>query len=104
MHPQHRQPRKGPMRVNQSDKSIMAMCLLLTTAGISAIGKDNAADRVDIESGTAVFEATTNVPGVEVKGKSGALRARVGVSRSEGRLVLEEIEATLPVKSLSTGM
>jgi hypothetical protein len=70
----------------------------------SVTGKENVPDRIDIESGTAVFEASTNVPGVEVKGKSGLLRGRVGVSHSDGRLVLDEIEATVPVKSLSTGM
>jgi polyisoprenoid-binding protein YceI len=97
------QPRKFSMKVNQVNKSVIAGSLLLTVSVISAIANETA-DRVDIESGTAVFEASTNVPGVEVKGKSASLRGRVAIARAEGRLVLEEIEATVPVKSLSTGM
>ncbi len=59
---------------------------------------------VEVESGTAIFTATTNVPGVEVKGKSTTLSARVEVSPDANGLVLQGIEASLPVKSLVTGM
>ena len=62
------------------------------------------ADVVEIESGTAIFTATTNVPGVEVKGKSTTLSARVEVLPDANGLVLQGIEASLPVKSLVTGM
>lgn len=92
------------MKVNQVFESLITASILLTVSSLPAMAKDSAADRVDIESGMAVFNASTNVPGVEVKGKSSALRGHVVVSHDDGRLVLDQIEATLPVKSLSTGM
>jgi polyisoprenoid-binding protein YceI len=59
---------------------------------------------LEVESGTAIFTATTNVPGVEIKGKSTTLSARVEVSPDANGLVLQGIEASLPAKSLLTGM
>jgi polyisoprenoid-binding protein YceI len=59
---------------------------------------------VDVQSGFASFEAATNMPGVEVKGKSNALSAHVDLSRDDNNLLIEQIKATLPVKSLATGM
>lgn len=44
------------------------------------------------------------MPGIEVNGKSGALSARVEISKDGSGLRLEHIDASLPVKSLSTGM
>ncbi|MDQ6700264.1 MAG: hypothetical protein M3Z36_08765 [Acidobacteriota bacterium] len=57
-----------------------------------------------MESGTAAFEVATNMPGIEVKGKSGALSARVEISKDRNGLRLEQIDALVPVKSLATGM
>jgi polyisoprenoid-binding protein YceI len=59
---------------------------------------------IQIESGAASFNAGTTVPGVEVKGKSNALTANVELLRSDTGLLLQHIDATLPVKSLATGM
>jgi polyisoprenoid-binding protein YceI len=67
-----------------------------------AAGEPTAA--VEIQSGQASFEATTNMPGVEVKGKSNALSAHADVVRDNNNFVLQQIRATLPVKSLATGM
>src|SRR5262249_18378789 len=59
---------------------------------------------VEVQSGTASFDATTNMPGVEVKGKSNALSAHVDITRENNNLILQQIKATLPVRSLATGM
>jgi polyisoprenoid-binding protein YceI len=58
----------------------------------------------ETQSGTASFEAGTNVPGIEVKGASGSLSAHAAVSRDPGGLVIDQITASLPIKTLSTGM
>ena len=61
-------------------------------------------ETVAINHGTAAFSVTTNMPGVTVKGKSESLRANVQIRRPSEGLVLEHIEAWLPVKSLGTGI
>jgi len=55
-------------------------------------------------TGTATFEATTNVPGITVHGKSEAVRATMDLQRSPGGLLIENIEAWMSVGSLTTGM
>jgi len=46
----------------------------------------------------------TTVPGISVKGKSTALEARAVVERVPDGLRLENVEASIPVKSILTGM
>jgi polyisoprenoid-binding protein YceI len=57
-----------------------------------------------VDGGTAAFIAPTNVSAISIKGKSAALHAQVAMHKTADGLVLEHIEATLPVKSLLTGM
>jgi polyisoprenoid-binding protein YceI len=57
-----------------------------------------------IEHGSVTFVVTTNVPGLSVKGKSEALRARVLMHRAPQGVTLERVEAWLPVKTLTTGI
>jgi polyisoprenoid-binding protein YceI len=59
---------------------------------------------VTAEGGTASFMVTTTVPGISVKGKSTALEARAEVQHNPEGLRLEKVEASLPVKSILTGM
>jgi hypothetical protein len=75
---------------------------LVAITALAAAAEGPAA--VEIQSGTASFEAATNVPGIEVKGTSNSLAAHASVTRESGALVLDEIAASLPVKTLSTGM
>jgi hypothetical protein len=56
------------------------------------------------ESGSIAFQSSTNMPGIEVSGKSGALVAHVRIERADSKLVLSAIDASVPVKTLSTGM
>ena len=65
------------------------------------LGKTEA---IAIEHGTVTFVVTTNVPGLSVKGKSEALRARVLMQRASQGVTLERVEAWLPVKTLTTGI
>jgi polyisoprenoid-binding protein YceI len=55
-------------------------------------------------SGTATFEATTTVPGVEVKGVSNSISGKVTIGRDDRGLAMEHVEVAIPVKSLATGM
>jgi len=54
--------------------------------------------------GAACFVVNTTVPGISVKGKSTALEAHAFVQRVDDGLHLEKVEASIPVKSLVTGM
>jgi polyisoprenoid-binding protein YceI len=57
-----------------------------------------------VEGGTASFISPTNVSAISVKGKSNSLHAEVTMRRTADGIQLDRIEATLPVKSLVTGM
>lgn len=59
---------------------------------------------VDLEGGATVFRVPTNLPGLQVEGKSTLVRGRVKVTSSEGGLVLQQIEVSVPVRSLATGI
>jgi len=61
-------------------------------------------ETIVIEHGTAVFSVGTNMPGVTVKGKSESLHANIQIRRVPEGVVLEHIEASLPVKTLGTGI
>ena len=67
-------------------------------------GNSSEAVRVAVDSGTATFVATTNIPAISVKGKSSALKGCARVRRAGDGYELEQIEAEIPVKSLATGM
>lgn len=62
------------------------------------------AEMVVIERGKATFTVATNMAGLTVRGKSDALHARAQIRREPDGLILEHIEASLPVKTLATGI
>jgi len=70
----------------------------------SCIADSGSSAAIEVQAGIASFEATTNVPGVEVKGKSNALTAHADLVRDNNNLVVQKLQATVPVKSLATGM
>src|SRR5207237_7754745 len=57
-----------------------------------------------VSHGTATFVVPTNMPGITVKGKSEALHARVRMRRLCDGVALDSVEASLPVKTLATGI
>ena len=59
---------------------------------------------VQVLGGIATFEAGTNIPAINVHGKSASLAGRAQVRHSGDVITIEQMEATLPVKTLSTGM
>jgi polyisoprenoid-binding protein YceI len=59
---------------------------------------------IEISRGTVSFEVGTNVPALRVHGKSGALAARARFGAGPEGIVLEQIDARVPVKSLETGL
>ncbi len=76
------------------------MTLFVCAAAAETLGKEEV---VEI-SGTTEFEAPTNMPAVSVKGKSNATQGHVTVSRALDGMLLEHIDASMPIKSLTTGM
>ena len=54
--------------------------------------------------GSASFTVDTNIPAVSIEGKSSALKARVSAHREPAGLQIDRIEASVPVKTLQTGM
>jgi polyisoprenoid-binding protein YceI len=59
---------------------------------------------VEVTSGTATFDASTNISAINVHGKSTNLQARAAVKETGDVLTIERVDATLPVKTLTTGM
>ena len=80
------------------------VCALAALLVSGAAGESLGREEVVEISGTTEFEVPTNMPAVSIKGKSGAAQGRVTVSREPGGILLEHIEASIPIKSLSTGM
>ena len=62
------------------------------------------ASSLAVQGGTASFVVNTTVPGISVKGKSTALEAHATLERVPEGLKLENIHASLPVRSFATGM
>ena len=85
-------------------QNILSAAVSIALGGVIPSLAQTASNLVEIESGTAAFEASTNMPGIEVKGKSSALTAHVELTRDAEKLVLQRIEASVPVNSLATGM
>ena len=58
----------------------------------------------EVKNGTVTFDVGTNIFAISVHGESTALDGTVRVRQSAGVLRLEQLEAVVPVKSLTTGM
>lgn len=85
----------------------LACTLALSAAALAPDANakaQEASTAVEVRGGTAAFDATTNVSAISVHGKSAALAGRARVRAAGGNLVIEQLEATLPVKTLNTGM
>jgi len=89
-------------RLTSTRSAILAIASALLSPHIAAA--QDAWSQVEILGGTATFEAPTNVPAINVRGKSTAVDARGSVRENSEGLTLESVEATLPVNSLATGM
>jgi polyisoprenoid-binding protein YceI len=70
----------------------------------SGFGSDSEVRVVEIRGGTAVFDATTNISAITIHGKSTSLQGHAHIRRSPDGLVIERLEAVVPVQTLNTGM
>jgi len=83
---------------------VFAALVSTTITGIAAQAPSGASTPVEVRGGTASFDVGTNVPALSVHGKSTALEARGTIRPGADGPQLEQIEATVPVKTLGTGM
>jgi polyisoprenoid-binding protein YceI len=81
-----------------------AMFLSPIVAGPAAAQDASAVTPIEVRGGTASFDVGTNVPALSVHGKSTALEARGRVRAGAAGPQLEQIQATMPVNTLLTGM
>ena len=78
------------------------VCLWCVCASIVVM--ESMAAGIQSSNGVLTFEAPTNVTGVEIKGKSTSLTALADVSASGSQLLVRDIQVSVPVNSLATGM
>jgi polyisoprenoid-binding protein YceI len=84
----------------------MALAVVLSTATVTRAHAQDAErlKPVEVRGGTASFDVDTNLPVLSVHGKSSALEGRVQIRQGPDGPLLEKIDATLPVKTLVTGL
>lgn len=78
--------------------------LIFGVAGATAVANDATPVLLEVSSGTVAFEVATNVPGVEVKGKTNAVTAHIQINSTAEGVLVQRMEALIPVRTLSTGM
>src|SRR3954469_20699270 len=88
----------------QQKCAAIGAALVLTVAAGTASAQNAPVTPIEVRGGTASFDVGTNVPALSVHGKSTALEARGRVRPSTQGPQLEQIEATVPVNTLATGM
>jgi polyisoprenoid-binding protein YceI len=59
---------------------------------------------VEAKSGTVMFNVATNVSAISVHGRSQRLDARARVRQGPEGMIVEQVDAIVPVTSLATGM
>jgi len=93
--------------MNRFNRPMAATCGVVIASAMfatRAVSASPEASVVKVRGGTASFDAATNVSAISVHGKSSELDGRARVREGSNGLALESVEATLPVKSLATGM
>ena len=96
------------MHNRQQKCAAIAIAALVSTAAAGTAAAQSpsgsAPTPVEVRGGTASFDVGTNVPALSVHGKSTSLEARGQIRPGANGPQLEQIEATVPVKTLGTGM
>ncbi len=82
----------------------LAFAAFAATAATARAQATTEPQAIEVRGGAANFAVDTSLPVLTVHGKSSALEGRVHVRRSAEGPVLEQIEASLSVKSIGTGM
>ncbi len=87
---------------------VVAVAAIVTATGGRAVAQSIAEDDGDAVAieivGTVTFEVATNIPAIDVHGKSSQLQGRTRIRQSGSSLAFDQIEATLPVQSITTGI
>lgn len=81
-----------------------SFCLMLAAAAVAIPSGASGANRLAVEAGTAVFRSGTNIAGIEVSGSSKVLTAQAEIELVGTGLSIRKVDATVPVRSPSTGM
>lgn len=83
---------------------LLGIALLSLSIVSPALAGDQDSMTVEVHGGTVTFDAATNVSAISVHGKSSALEGHARVRQTEQGLTIEQVEASVPVTSLATGM
>lgn len=85
---------------------LLGVALLSCSLSISAalLAADQESTTIEVHGGTVTFDAATNVSAISVHGKSTALEGHARVHQTDQGLAIDEVEASVPVASLATGM
>src|SRR5689334_18425170 len=78
-----------------------AFALSLASTSLAA---DHESSLIEVHGGTVTFDAATNVSAISVHGKSSALEGHARIHQTQQGLSIDEVEASVPVASLATGM
>ena len=98
-------PRGRELRKLRRVAAVVAVVAVLTLGSRPAAGQEPGQwTQFVVTSGTASFDAATNVSAITVHGKSTALSGRVWLRRDAHGFLLRGLEVTVPVDSLTTGM
>ena len=81
----------------------VALGLAMTVISATAASAQSAT-AVEVRGGTAAFDAATNVSAIGIHGKSAALEGRATVRDAADGFQIQQLEASVPVKTLNTGM
>jgi polyisoprenoid-binding protein YceI len=82
--------------------ALPAVLALTPTTALRAA--DHESTTVDVHGGTVTFDAATNVSAISVHGKSTALEGHARVQHTDQGLTIDQLDATVPIASLATGM
>jgi polyisoprenoid-binding protein YceI len=82
--------------------AIGALTVTLLTGSVLVAG--DGADETEVRGGAAAFQVGTNIPAIRVHGKSKAVQGRASVRLTPDGLAIDELHASVPVQTLSTGM
>jgi polyisoprenoid-binding protein YceI len=83
-------------------RTLLFLIPLAAHVSLSAAGAG--ATALHVAEGTVTFEVATNIPALRVHGKSEAIRANVRAELSGQGVAISEVDATVPVISLKTGL
>ena len=81
-----------------------ALGLSIAVLSATAASAQSGQTAVEVRGGTAAFDAATNVSAIGIHGKSAALEGRATVRDDANGLQIQQLEASVPVKTLNTGM